>query len=409
MGLRAVTQLECTLCGRTYSMDEVTYTCPDHGPAQGILEVDYDYGVIRDEFDAPVPGPIDSQWKYRALLPVADEAAAVTIEEGGTDLIEAPNLGATLGIDLSIKDDGRNPTGCLKDRASSIAVTKAAHAGEDVVTCASTGNAAASLAGYAARAGLDCRIFVPHDAPREKLAQPLVYGADVLAVDGTYDEAYDLSLAATDDLGWYNRNAAINPYQIEGKRTVGFELAEQTAGGVPDWLVVSMGDGCTIAGAWKGFDEFSRLGFVEETPKLLGVQAAGASAIHDAFHGHDSVDDVVETVADSIAVGRPRNTIKACRALEASGGTALTVTDEDILAAEVILGSHEGLYTEPAGATAIAGIRRARDEGIIEAGERVVAISTGYGLKDAESALAATDDVTRIEPDLEAVRAHYAG
>jgi threonine synthase len=402
-----VTTLECTLCERQYDPDQIIYTCLEHEGVRGILEVKYDYDVVHDNFDAELDGQIESQWKYEAFLPVHDDAEVVTLNEGGTHVYEAPRLSDALGVRTRIKDDGRNPTGCFKDRASSVSVTKANHAGRDIVICASTGNAAASLSGYAARGGLDCRIFVPGDAPAGKLAQPLVYGADVLAVEGSYDDAYDLSMAVTDTYGWYNRNAAINPFQVEGKRTVGHELAEQTRDDVPDWVVFSMGDGCTIAGAWKGFREFYDLDYVDDHPKMLGVQARDASAIHDAFHGHEDVDAVAETTADSIAVGRPRNTVKACRALEQSGGTSVLVSDERILAAETLLGSTEGIYAEPAGAAPVAGVQKARREGIIESGDDVLVVTTGFGLKDPESATRAAGEVDHIEPDLSEVTAKY--
>ncbi len=410
MAMDHVRALECPLCGETYDPDREMYTCPNHVGVRGILEVTYEYDVIADRFDANLDGSIDSQWKYEAFLPVHDDAEIVTLGEGGTALLEAPNLSEQLGVETLVKDDGRNPTGCLKDRATSIAVTKARYAGNEIVTCASTGNAAASLAGYAARGGLDARIFVPGDAPAEKLAQPLVYGADVLAVKGSYDEAYDLSMVVTDEYGWYNRNAAINPFQVEGKRTVGHEIAEQTSvrGGIPDWVAFSMGDGCTIAGAWKGLREFAELGYVDDTPKMLGVQAEGAAGIHDAFHGNADTSERPDTLADSIAVGWPRNTRKAVRALEESGGTSVLVSDEDILAAETLLGSTEGIYTEPAGATALAGVKGAITEGIIERDETVVSVSTGFGLKDTKSAQQATGDVHRIEPTLNEIRDVYS-
>ncbi|MDG5778983.1 threonine synthase [Haloarculaceae archaeon H-GB1-1] len=407
MALDHVETLECTLCGATYDPEQVVYTCPEHDGVAGILEVVYDYDVVQDRFDASLDGDIRSQWKYRAFLPVDTEATPVTLDEGGTDLLDVPRLGAEFDVDLRVKNDGLNPTGCFKDRATSVAATKARFAGRNVVTCASTGNAAASLAGYAARAGLDCRIFVPESAPEGKLVQPRVYGADVLAVAGSYDEAYDLSLDVTNAYGWYNRNAAINPFQIEGKRTVGHELADQTRDSIPDWVVFSMGDGCTIAGCWKGLREFAELGYVDDTPSMLGVQPEGASAIHDAFHGHDDVDDVADTLADAVAVGRPRNTLKACRALEESGGTALTVSDDDILAAETLLGRTEGIYAEPAGAAPIAGIRRAREAGIIDPDESVVAVVTGLGLKDTAGAKRAVGDVIRVQPSLEDVADQY--
>jgi len=409
MTMEHVEALECTICGARYEPSEVEYTCPNEDGIEGILDVVYDYDVIDARFDASLDGNIPNQWKYEAFLPVHDDADVVTLNEGGTDLFEAPRLSAELGVTTLVKDDGRNPTGCFKDRASAIAVTKAKHADRDVVTCASTGNAAASLAGYAARGGLECRIFVPADAPVGKLAQPLVYGADVLAVEGSYDDAYDLSVDVTAEYGWYNRNAAINPYQIEGKRTVGHELAEQSAvrGEVPDWVVFSMGDGCTIAGAWKGFHEFYELDYVSETPRMLGVQAEGAAAIHETFHDHDDVEAVAETVADSIAVGRPRNTIKACRALEESDGTSVLVSDEEILAAESLLGRTEGIFAEPAGATPVAGVIRAVDEGIVDRNDTVVVVSTGFGLKDTASAESAGGSATNIDPRLDAVQALY--
>jgi len=410
MALAHVTTLECTLCGAEYDPEQVIYTCPEHDGVEGILEVKYDYDVVHDRFDADLDGNIDTQWKYEAFLPVDDEADPVTLNEGGTDLFDAPRLSDALGVETLVKDDGRNPTGCFKDRASSVAVTKARHAGRDVICCASTGNAAASLSGYAARGGLDCRIFVPGDAPEGKLAQPLIYGADVLAVEGTYDEAYDLSVEVTEEFGWYNRNAAINPFQVEGKRTVGHELAEQSVvrGEVPDWVVFSMGDGCTIAGAWKGFREFYELGYVDDHPKMLGVQADGATAIHDAFHGHEDADDVAETLADSIAVGRPRNTVKACRALEESDGTSVVVPDEAILDAMKLLGSNEGIFAEPAAATPVAGVREALSRDIVDEDDTVVVCSTGFGLKDTEGAKRATGGVTRIEPDIAEVTDRYS-
>jgi threonine synthase len=405
--MKHVTALECTRCGETYDPTEIIYTCPNHAGVEGILEVRYDYDVVRERFDESLDGDIRSQWKYRAFLPVPDDAEAVTLNEGGTDLYEAPRLSDELGVEVRVKDDGRNPTGVLKDRATSLSVTKAKYDGRDVVTCASTGNAAASLAGYAARAGIDCRIFVPGDAPEGKLAQPLVYGADVLAVDGTYDEAYDLSMAVTDGYGWYNRNAAVNSFQVEGKRTVGHELAEQTRDAVPDWVVFSMGDGCSVYGGWKGFREFRDLGFVDDAPKFLGVQAAGASAIHDAFHEYESADEYADTLADSIAVGRPRNAVKAIRALEDSGGTSVTVTDEEILRAATALGSTEGVYAEPAGAAPVAGVRTALEAGIVDPDESVVVVVTGHGLKDAESALKASESVTEIAPEIDDVARLY--
>ncbi|MFB6110123.1 MAG: threonine synthase [Halodesulfurarchaeum sp.] len=408
MGMEHVEAYRCIECGEEYEPEGIMYTCPNHDdPMEGILDVVYDYDAIDADFADELGGGIPDLWKYRPFLPVAEDAEPVTLGEGGTDLIEAPRLGEKLGVELHVKDDSRNPTASFKDRATAVTVTKADHHDHDVVTCASTGNAAASLAGYAARGGLDARIFVPETAPEGKLAQPLVYGADVIQVEGTYPEAGELSLEATEKYGWYNRNAAFNPFQVEGKRTAGLEIAEQTMGEVPDWVVVSVGDGCTIAGVWKGLKEFEKLGYIEETPKMLGVQAEGAPVIHEAFHGEESLDQKAETLADSIAVAAPANLRKAVNAMEESDGDSVAVSDQEILDAELELGSTEGLFTEPAAAAIIAGTEKAIERDIIEAGESVVVVSSGYGLKDLENAKAAGRDPYSIPPEIEEVEAIF--
>lgn len=399
-----VLAFKCTVCGEEYEPDGIMYTCPNHeDPMEGILDVVYDYDAIDREFRDQVDGDIPDLWKYRPFLPIEEDAEPVTLGEGGTDLIDAPRLSEELGVELRVKDDSRNPTASFKDRASAVSVTKAKHHDHDVVTCASTGNAAASLAGYAARAGLEARIFVPESAPEGKLAQPLVYGADVIQVEGTYPEAGELSLAVTEKYGWYNRNAAFNPFQVEGKRTAGLEIAEQTRNDVPDWVVVSVGDGCTIAGVWKGLKEFEKLGYIDETPQMLGVQAEGAPVIHEAFHGEESLDQKAKTLADSIAVAAPANLRKAVTAMEESGGDSVAVSDEQILDAELQLGSTEGLFTEPAAAAIIAGTKKAIKETIIEEGESVVVVSSGYGLKDLENAKAAGRNPYSVPPDIEEI------
>lgn len=404
-----VASLTCTLCGRTYDPTEFRYVCPDHDGYAGILEVEYDYDVVLDRFDAALDGTIVDQWKYRAFLPVATDVEPVTIGEGGTPLLDAPRLSEALGVETYVKDDSRNPTGVLKDRASSVSLTKARELDRDIVTCASTGNAAASLAGYAARGGFDCRIFVPGSAPEGKLAQPLVYGADVLAVEGSYEQATALSLDVTEAYGWYNRNAAINPFQVEGKRTVGLEVAEQAAarGIDPDWFVFSVGDGCTIYGGWKGVREFRDLGFTDDAPRMLGVQAEGAPHVHDVFQGAADPSMAAETLADSIAVGQPANLGKAVKALDESDGESVLVSDKAILEAEALLGSREGIYAEPAAAAPVAGVRKARESGIIADDETVVVCVTGSGLKDTKAAQQAAGEPVSIAPSLDAVAERY--
>lgn len=403
-----VKALECTICGEQYEPSGIQYTCERHDdPLKGVFDVVYDYDVVVDRFDTPVDGDIPSMWKYRPFLPIEEDAEPITLNEGGTDLFETPQLSEALGVEVRVKDDSRNPTASFKDRASSVSVTKARHHGHEIVICASTGNAAASLAGYAARGGLDCRIFVPESAPAGKLAQPLVYGADVLQVQGSYAEAFELSMDATAHYGWYNRNAGYNPYQVEGKRTAGFEIAEQTREDTADWVVVSVGDGCTIAGVWKGLREFEELGFIDEAPRVLGVQAEGASLINDVFHGDEDAEEIAETLADSIAVAKPANLKKAVDAMTESGGDCVTVEDQAILDGEVLLGSTEGLYGEPAASATVAGLERAIEEGIVDRNESVVLLSSGYGLKDTENARRAAGDPYRIDPDLSAVEAIY--
>lgn len=405
-----VVALECTVCGERYEPEGIQYTCGNHEePLEGVFDVIYDYDVVEERFDGEIDGDIPSMWKYRPFLPVEDDADPITLNEGGTDLFDAPQLSEELGVETRVKDDSRNPTASFKDRASSVSVTKARHHGHEIVICASTGNAAASLAGYAARGGLDCRIFVPESAPAGKLAQPLVYGADVLQVQGSYAQAFELSMEATAHYGWYNRNAGYNPYQVEGKRTSGFEIAEQTRDDPADWVVVSVGDGCTIAGIWKGLREFEELGYIDEAPKVLGVQAEGASLIHDVFHGELEPEEVAETLADSIAVAKPANLDKAVNAMRDSGGDCVAVPDQAILDGEVLLGSTEGLYGEPAAAATVAGAEAAIEQGIIDKGESIVLLSSGYGLKDTENARRAAGDPYRIDPSLSEVERIYGG
>ena len=400
-----VEDLACERCGRRYAPDDVEYTCPAHDGVAGILDVRYDYDSVRDDLPAALHGPTTDLWTYRALLPVDGEP--VRLGAGGTDLLRAPALGDALGVDAFVKNETTNPTGSNKDRGSAVVVSRARQQDHGVVACASTGNAAASLAGYAARAGLECRIFVPADLPEAKAVQPRLYGATVLGVDGTYADAYELCREVSAERGWYNRNAAMNPYAVEGKRTLGFELAEQAPDA--DWVVMPMGNGCSLAATWKGLSAFHELGILDDPPRMLGVQAEGATAIYDRFASefetqtgrHDgscerrpTSDD---TTADSIDVSVPHNAGKACRALDTSGGDAVVVSDEEIQAAQRLLGECEGIFAEPASAAAVAGVRSAVADGPIDVGDRVVVVATGTGLKDTASAREAVDDVIAVD------------
>ncbi|MEX2356362.1 MAG: threonine synthase [Thermaerobacterales bacterium] len=402
--------LECVECGSRYEAAQAAYVCPDCG-LRGILDVIYDYdriaaagAVSREELGRRRDL---SQWRYLPLLPVARTDSIPMLQVGWTPLYRTERLGSALGLpNLYVKDDGRNPTGSFKDRASALGITRAVEAGAATVACASTGNAASSLAGFAAAAGLPACIFVPAGAPAAKVTQLVVFGATVFSVQGSYDQAYYLCNEAVARYGWYNRNCAVNPYLVEGKKTVGFEICEQLEFEVPDWVVFSVGDGCTIAAAWKGFKEFRRLGLIDRLPRMLGVQAEGADPLARAFRsGNAPVALAARTAADSIAVGEPRNAAKALGAVRESGGCMVSVGDEAIVEAIGRVGRHSGIFAEPAGAAGFAGLIDALGSGVVGAGERVVVVVTGNGLKDVATAQRVPGKLLEVAPDIKSVAA----
>ncbi|HXY52602.1 MAG TPA: threonine synthase [Terriglobales bacterium] len=396
-----VLHLQCVSCGRQYST-RVPYTCPGCG-ITGILDVQYDYAAVRRLLSRKVLlRRVDqSHWRYRELLPIAGRSILPGLQVGWTPICDVPKLAHHVGVrSLRLKDEGRNPTGSLKDRASSVAVVRALSKRSPIVACASTGNAASSLAGMAASLGLRSVIFVPHRAPEPKVTQLLIFGATVFRVQGGYDDAFRLSHKACERWNWYNRNCAINPYLVEGKKTVGLEIAEQLGWQVPEWVALSVGDGCTIAGAWKAFRELRVLDLIDRTPRMLGVQAAGAAPVTEAFRTGASLRPVVpDTIADSIAVGVPRNWQKALTAVRESGGTMINVTDDEILDAVRYTGMLAGVFAEPAAAASVAGLRRAVSEGIISRHSSAMAIITGSGLKDIRAAQKAVSGPFEVAPD----------
>ena len=400
--------LRCMLCGAEYGVDEVLYVCPKHGD-EGILDVVYDYELIaRRLTKEKLAADRDySIWRYKPLLPVEPNSPVPPLRVGWTPLYRARRLEERLGLkNLWIKDDGREPTASFKDRASAVGVVKALELGRQIITCASTGNAASSLAGLAASVGLTTYIFVPQTAPQAKVAQLLIFGANVIMIEGTYDQAFDLCLAASKEYGWYSRNTAYNPYLSEGKKTAALEICEQLGWKAPDRVFVAVGDGCIIGGLWKGFRDLLALGFIERMPKLVGVQAEGAAPLVRAWReGTEEIEPIVpHTLADSIAVGVPRDRVKALRAVRETGGEFVAVDDGEILEAMRLLAREAAVFAEPAGAAGFAGLAKLVRQGRIDPEERIVVLVTGNGLKDVDSAIKATGRPHLIEPTLEALR-----
>ncbi|MEE2752022.1 MAG: pyridoxal-phosphate dependent enzyme, partial [Myxococcota bacterium] len=366
-------ELLCTVCGESYRGVELM-TCPACGP-WGILEV-----VC--PLERPVGEPGDGMRRWLPLLPVDPGMAMPELVVGDTPLVEAPRLARHLEYSrFRIKDEGRNPSGSLKDRPSWVGAVLAQGR---TVACASTGNAASSLAVMCASMGTPAVIFVPDRAPEPKLAQLTVFGARVFRVLGSYDATYDLCTAVSERMGWYSRSAAVNPYLVEGKKTCGLELGEVEPA---DWVSVSVGDGCTIAGIWKGLKEMYSLGILDRLPRLLGVQAEKAPAVYQEWAGGNlsatpraPAAAIAETLADSISVGVPRNWRRAVRAVQESGGEMILVSESEIDEAMRMTARLGGVYAEPAGATAIAGLARAR------LGGSVIAVASGSGLKDVDGA-----------------------
>ncbi|HZQ10293.1 MAG TPA: threonine synthase [Anaerolineae bacterium] len=434
-----VSFLQCTLCGKRYAPNAVKYVCPDHGES-GVLDVVYDYAEInRHTAPAQIAQASDkSIWRYWDLLPLETRDSVPPLPIGWTPLWRAGFLGRSLGLqNLYFKDDGRNPTASFKDRASAVVVAKACELGADIITTASTGNAGAALAGVAASARLPSVIFVPENAPPAKIAQLLIYGARVLLVRGSYDQAFELCLAASKEFGWYCRSTAYNPYTTEGKKTGALEICEQLTlinqglyspvtrasremlvqqieppdhWEVPDRIFVSVGDGNIISGIWKGLRDLYALGWIDRLPKLMGIQAEGAAACYNAWRaGTDQITPVhANTVADSISADLPRDGVRAVRAVRESGGEYITVSDQEILDEIRELARGEGVFVEPAASAAYAGLVKAVRAQKIDPAETIVVMLTGSGLKDIHSAMRAAGNAQVIQPTLEAVRAAIA-
>ncbi len=395
----------CTDCRREFARDQVRYLCPTCGasyrpgvPLTGVLEVVFDAAQVRRGFD-----PARPDW---SVLSAVDPVHYPPLTVGRTPLVAARRLGEALGLPaLYVKNDGQNPSGSLKDRASFLVTAEAKRLGEARVVCASTGNAASALAAVCASAGVEALIFVPEKAPRAKLVQMLLCGARVIPVRGTYDDAFRLSLEFTEKRGGLNRNTAYHPLTIEGKKTVSLEVFEQLGLRAPDAVFVSVGDGVILGGVHKGFVDLQRAGLIERLPKLVGVQAERSDAIHRYVQSGVYADaEDPRTVADSISVSCPSNAHGARRAILETQGTTLTVTDEEILSAQARLAAASGVFTEPAGAAAFAGLVKLQASAdALPRDATVVVLATGHGLKDIDAPLSRVAIPPAIEPVLDAV------
>ena len=404
----------CSLCGKAYNLDEIQYTCPADG---GNLDVLLDIDAIRLRTDPKtmMASRDASLWRYLPLLPVADPQANGTPlrAAGWTPVFRPPYLSSTLGVNqLWVKDESRNPTASFKDRASAVVVARARQIKAEVVVTASTGNAGAALAGMAAAVGQKAVILAPRTAPPAKIAQLLIYGAEVILVDGSYDDAFDLTVQAAQEFGWYCRNTGYNPFTVEGKKTAAFEIWEQVIAGhglskTGERLsvFVSVGDGNIISGIHKGFKDLIALGWLEQMPRLFGVQAEGSAAVVNAYNSKSEVIVPVSanTLADSISVHLPRDGVRAVRAARETGGAYITVSDREILHAIAGLGK-VGIFAEPAGATSYAGFLKALEAGFISSDSPTLVINTGSGLKDTRAAVQAVPEAKIIEPRLDALK-----
>ncbi len=415
------TGYKCSLCGAEYLPGQVAYTCPKDG---GNLDVILDYESIKKKFQPEdvISRKDASLWRYLPLLPVSEPGGDSTPlhAAGWTPVFALPRLADKLGLKhLWLKDESRNPTASFKDRASAIVVTRARELKSEIVVTASTGNAGAALAGMSAAVGQKAVIFAPKSAPQAKVAQLLVFGAKVILVDGTYDDAFDLTVKAADEFGWYCRNTGYNPFTVEGKKTAAFEIWEWWLEAHRHWhkkdspldnhpplsIFVSVGDGNIISGIHKGFKDLLALGWIPNMPRIIGVQAEGSAAIANAFRDNSETITPVSatTIADSISVDLPRDGVRAVRAAMQTDGTYITVSDDEIIKAIAALGKM-GIFAEPAGAAAYAGVVKATGSGVVGSDDPILVMNTGSGLKDVRAAMQAVQSAPIIEPTLEAVK-----
>lgn len=406
-----ISHYSCSVCGAEFSEAEIQYVCPRDG-GNLTVHLDFESGAEKPDPNSILESREQSIWRYLPLLPVQDPGLQNTPlrQVGCTPVYQPAALQKELGLrQLWIKDESRNPSASFKDRASALVTARMKMINQEVVVAASTGNAGAAAACMAASAGLRAIIFAPRTAPQAKVAQLLTYGAQVFLVDGTYDQAFDLSLAASETFGWYNRNTGHNPFTAEGKKTAAFEIWEQVlrwlpAASEPLRIYIPVGDGNIISGIHKGFKDLLALGWIERLPVLVGVQSEKSAAIANAFFAKtDTITPVrATTLADSISVDLPRDGLRALQAVRQSNGYYVTVPDEEILKSIPELGK-TGIFTEPAAAAAFAGLRKDLREGRLNPESPALVLCTGSGLKDVRAAVSAVPAAPIIEPTIQAL------
>ncbi len=393
-------RLRCIDCNAEFGHDEVIYSCNECG---GLLEVCMDAPKATfDDFSKRAFGV----WRYRELIPIEEGAEIVTLDEGGTPLYRCDRLAKWAGVrSLFIIYEGRNPTGSFKDRGMTVGVTKAKSLGSKAVACASTGNTSASLAAYAARSGLTCYVILPSGkVAMGKLAQALMHGAKVISVKGNFDQALKLVMDISRSMGIYLLNS-INPWRLEGQKTLAFELVDQL-GHVPEVVAVPMGNCGNISAIWKGFVELEGAGLIREKPRMFGVQAAGAAPVVEMLRKNlERLSPVKapETVATAIRIGNPVNWPKAVNAIRSSSGLYDSVTDDEIIETQKMIACLEGIGVEPASAASVAGVRKAVLSGSIPKDSEIVCVCTGHLLKDPEEVISVCGKPIEIPPDLKAV------
>jgi len=397
---------QCSNCGKRYQRDEVRYLCPlcarDYRPGIpliGVLSAQFDYAAIRRKFSKDRP-----DWN---LFSAVEEKFFPPIPVGNTPFFRSAALGRQSGFDdVWIKNDGLNPSASLKDRASFLVVAEASRLRERTIVAASTGNAASALAAVCAAAGRRALIFVPQNAPKAKLVQMILYGATVVPVRGTYDDAFRLSLEYTAKRGGLNRNTAYHPLTIEGKKTVGLEIWRQNQWRVPDAILVPVGDGVIISGVHKAFGDLKAAGLISRLPRLVCVQAETSNAIHHYIESgiyRNAANP--DTIADSISVSIPSNAHLARKAVLESGGFSLTVSDDEILQAQGVLAATTGIFAEPACSAVVAALKKLRGSKRLGRRAQIVLLVTGHGLKDVEAAMRKIQLPKAVEPTLAGVEA----